>query len=82
LAFWVYSRRWLVSEDLQSDGFVGWIRPNGRGPWRAVCSAPTDAEAFEKLTGLARQWRFVDLITLPRGERPPERVLGMHRVGA
>jgi hypothetical protein len=61
--------------------YVGWLRPTGKGAWRAICSTPTDAEAFEKLTGLARQWRFVDHITLPRDEKPPERVVRTSQVG-
>ena len=33
----------------KEPGFTGWLRPSGKGPWRVVCSAPTDAECFRRL---------------------------------
>jgi hypothetical protein len=54
----------------KEPGFTGWLRPSGKGPWRVVCSAPTDAEAFRRLQDHARQYRFVDLLTTAAGENP------------
>jgi hypothetical protein len=71
----------MVLPTTTRPAYVGWLRPNGKGPWRAVCSAPTDAEAFQLLLGHARMYRFVDLLTLPTTGQDPN-VLPARRAGA
>ena len=49
-----------------TPGFTGWHRPDRRFTWRAVVSAPTEAEAWARLLDYAAG----DKCGLPVGQDP------------
>jgi hypothetical protein len=69
-----------VSTSNTTVAYIGWLR-TGRGPWRRICTATTEAEASRQLFAAAAAHMHVDLCVLPAGTDPNRRQHRARRIG-